>query len=83
MPDEWPWDCRELGEATSYTDEEGPWTIMTVDELEAYKALHQEAYNLYEASLPPIVPPLTKEEQLQQELEALKLQLQALVSQNG
>lgn len=56
MPDEWPWQCHEIGEATEYTDEPGPWLIMTLDEYDAYRAERQSLYDAYAAAyLPPPV----------------------------
>ena len=32
MPDDWPWECREIGSATSYDREPGPWIVVSRDE---------------------------------------------------
>lgn len=36
FPGEFPWECREIGDATEYTKEPGQWTIMPVDRFNAY-----------------------------------------------
>jgi hypothetical protein len=50
MPDEWPWLCREIGEATAYTSEEGPWTIMTIEQYNAYFEENFPKYEAYQAA---------------------------------
>jgi hypothetical protein len=52
VPGAWPAQCREIGAATSYTAEAGPWTIMTAAAYEAYRAQHQAAYDSWEAANP-------------------------------
>lgn len=54
MPDNYPWLCKQIGDATDYTDEPGPWLIMTVEECQARKdALKAEYQNWYDATFPP------------------------------
>jgi hypothetical protein len=52
MPDEWPWQCREIGDATEYADEPGPWTIMTLDAFETYREEKRPLYDAWAAMAP-------------------------------
>lgn len=36
MPDNWPYTCREIGEATAYKDEPGPWLIVSKEEYDEF-----------------------------------------------
>lgn len=45
FPDMYPWECREIGEATEF-GAPGEWTIMSK---ESYEAYHKEAESLKQA----------------------------------
>lgn len=48
LPDYWPAQCVEIGEATEHED--GSWTIMSTEAYNAYKAEHQAAFDLWWAT---------------------------------
>lgn len=56
LPGAWPAEVIELGEGTDLP--EGPWTLMTVAEYEAYREQHQAEYDAWvEANtVPPSIP---------------------------
>lgn len=46
LPDSWPWQCHEIGDATEFEDSD--FVVMTVDEYKKYVSDHQSAYDSYE-----------------------------------
>lgn len=61
LPANWPCDVREIGAATSYSAEPGPWLIVTDAQLISYKATHQAAYDSWVAAHPPVNRPDIRE----------------------
>lgn len=57
LPANWPCDVREIGVATSYSAEPGPWLIVTEAQLVSYKATHQAAYDSWVATHTPAPRP--------------------------
>lgn len=50
LPGEWPAECREIGEASSF---EPGWVVMASEVLEEHKSNHQAAYEAWAAANPP------------------------------
>lgn len=48
IPEEWPVEVRELGESTSLPGD--TWTLLTVAEYSAHRAVHRAAYNAWAAT---------------------------------
>lgn len=50
MPDNWPWQCHEIGEETEFKGDgtNHPFMVMTIDEYNEYVKDNQGAYDSYE-----------------------------------
>ena len=55
IPADYPTQCREIGDETSYQKEPGEWNVVSADE---YNALKENLKGQYESSLPPIDEPV-------------------------
>jgi hypothetical protein len=54
LPGHWPSECLEIGDETTYDDGSGyVWTIMSVEQYNAYVASHQAEYDAWSAANPP------------------------------
>lgn len=45
IPKDWPTQVREIGSATSYAKEPGPWTVVDVAAYKAYVVANQSSYD--------------------------------------
>jgi hypothetical protein len=84
MPDEWPWDCREIGEETKYEKEGAGWVVMDAASYKRYLTEKLPLYEAHKSSLPiePLpIPEAEKEKiKLKEDLEKASADIGSLIS---